>query len=164
MHYHDILHDDLRNGSGIRVTIFLSGCDHKCNGCHNPETWNPESGIEFDADAMAEIVHYLKQEYCQGITFSGGDPLYLGNRGEVTALLRNLGPVLREDQDVWMYTGYSWEEVNELPVMEYVDVLVDGEFIEGLADVNYPWCGSTNQRVIRVQESKKEGRIVLYDD
>lgn len=166
MNYHDIKHDDMNNGPGLRVTLFVSGCDHYCNGCQNPETWDTKSGIPFDNTAIEEIFKQLDNDYISGITFSGGDPLNANNRVEVCSLIHQIRLKYGKSKSIWIYTGYTWEEiVNTLtPVLLGVDVLIDGMFDKDLADVNYHWAGSTNQRVIDVQRSLEEKKIVLYKD
>ena len=153
MNYHDIKHDDMNNGPGLRVTLFVSCCDHYCNGCQNPETWDTKSGIPFDDTAIEEIFEQLNNDYISGITFSGGDPLNANNRVEVCSLIHQIRLKYGKSKSIWIYTGYTWEEiVNTLtPVLLGVDVLIDGMFDKDLADVNYHWAGSTNQRVIDVQ-------------
>ena len=166
MNYHDIKHDDMNNGPGLRVTLFVSGCDHYCNGCQNPETWSTKSGIPFDDTAIEEIFEQLNNDYISGITFSGGDPLNENNRVEVCSLIHQIRLKYGKSKSIWIYTGYTWEEiVNTLtPVLLGVDVLIDGMFDKDLADVNYHWAGSTNQRVIDVQKSLEEKKVVLYKD
>lgn len=152
MRYHDIKKADMLNGDGIRVTLFVSGCNHYCKGCQNPITWDPAGGLPFDEEAKAEIFAELENDWCSGITFSGGDPLYPDNREDITALAKEIKRKY-PDKTIWLYTGYEYEEINTLDVMAYVDVAVVGEFKEELADINYPWAGSTNQRVIRLKEN-----------
>lgn len=166
MNYHDIKHDDMNNGPGLRVTLFVSGCDHYCNGCQNPETWDTKSGIPFDNIAIEEIFKQLDNDYISGITFSGGDPLNANNRVEVCSLIHQIRLKYGKSKSIWIYTGYTWEEiVNTLtPVLLGVDVLIDGMFDKDLADVNYHWAGSTNQRVIDVQRSLEEKKVILYKD
>lgn len=166
MNYHDIKHDDMNNGPGLRVTLFVSGCDHYCNGCQNPETWDTKSGIPFDNTAIEEIFEQLDNDYISGITFSGGDPLNESNRVEVCSLIHQIRLKYGKSKSIWIYTGYTWEEiVNTLtPILLGIDVLIDGMFEKDLADVNYHWAGSTNQRVIDVQRSLEEKKIVLYKD
>lgn len=166
MNYHDIKHDDMNNGPGLRVTLFVSGCDHYCNGCQNPETWSTKSGIPFDDTAIEEIFKQLNNDYISGITFSGGDPLNANNRVEVCSLIHQIRLKYGKSKSIWIYTGYTWEEiVNTLtPVLLGVDVLIDGMFDKDLADVNYHWAGSTNQRVIDVQRSLEEKKVILYKD
>lgn len=163
MNYHDIKHDDMNNGPGLRVTLFVSGCDHYCNGCQNPETWDTKSGIPFDNTAIEEIFKQLDNDYISGITFSGGDPLNANNRVEVCSLIHQIRLKYGKSKSIWIYTGYTWEEiVNTLtPVLLGVDVLIDGMFDKDLADVNYHWAGSTNQRVIDVQRSLEEKKVIL---
>ena len=150
MKYHNILKDNMNNGDGLRVVLFVSGCEHHCEGCHNPITWDKNEGLEFDESAKEEIFAELSKDYISGITFSGGDPLAPYNRDEVISLaseIKNKFP----DKTIWIYTGYVWESIkDELPdIPKFVDVLVDGPFIKELADADYPWAGSTNQQVIR---------------
>ena len=148
MRYHQILHDDMRNGDGLRVVLFVSGCNHYCKECQNPVTWDPNDGLEFDTDAMCEIYEQLSQDYISGLTLSGGDPLYPGNREEIERLciwIKSQFP----NKTIWCYTGYLFEQVKDLPVMQYIDVLVDGPFVQDLADVKYKWAGSVNQKIYR---------------
>lgn len=148
MRYHQILHDDMRNGSGLRVVLFVSGCSHYCKGCQNPVTWDPNDGLEFTTKEISEICEQLSKDYISGLTLSGGDPLYPGNRESITRLCRFFKRGY-PNKSIWCYTGYLFEQVKDLPVMECIDVLVDGPFVQELADVKYHWAGSTNQRVWR---------------
>ena len=151
MNYHDIKHDDMNNGPGLRVTLFVSGCDHYCNGCQNPETWDTKSGIPFDNTAIEEIFKQLDNDYISGITFSGGDPLNANNRVEVCSLIHQIRLKYGKSKSIWIYTGYTWEEiVNTLTPV--------------LLGVDYHWAGSTNQRVIDVQRSLEEKKVILYKD
>ena len=161
MRYHDIKTGDMLNGRGIRVTLFVAGCNHYCKGCHNPITWDANEGLIFDEKAKQELFEELEKDYCKGVTFSGGDPLYPDNRAEITALAKELKEKFPE-KDIWLYTGYIYDEVKDLEVMSYIDVLVDGEFKEELKDNNYHWAGSTNQRIIDVKESRRYGSIKGY--
>lgn len=180
MNYHNILHDDMRNGSGLRVVLFVSGCSNKCNGCQNPQTWDEKSGIEFDDDAKEEIMNELKHDYIDGITFSGGDPLYDNNVESVLSLCKKIKSDF-PNKTIWLYTGYKFESIlfpvvtddfnidrqnlidNRRNIMNYVDILVDGKYDDELSDVNYHWAGSTNQRVIDVQKSLKNKTVILFD-
>lgn len=151
MNYHDIQHDTMLQGEGLRVAIFFSGCDRepKCRGCHNSIAWDKNSGIPFDVNAKLELYTELNKPYIQGVTMLGGEPLASYNREEVTKLCKDIKKMFPE-KDIWLYTGYTYEQVKDLEIMKYIDVLVDGEFVEELKDENYPWAGSTNQRVIRL--------------
>ena len=161
MRYHGIQRGTLVNGKGIRVVLWVAGCNHYCKGCQNPDTWDPKGGIYFDSHARESLMDAVGRKWCDGVTFSGGDPLYPDNREEITALAKEIKE-LYPDKTIWMYTGYSYEEICDLEVMQYVDVLVDGEFVEELKDSTYQWAGSTNQRVIDVKESKKHECIKEY--
>lgn len=172
MNYHMIRTDDMLNGEGLRVVIFLSGCLHHCEGCHNPETWNVSSGKEFTANEINAIMSELDKDYISGVTLSGGDPLHPQNLPEVCALVKLIKSKYPE-KTIWIYTGYRWDEImallisgnrSPLTILEHCDVLCDGEFIQDLADVNYPWVGSKNQRIIDVQKSLELNQIVLWNE
>ncbi len=150
MRYHNITKDDMLNGDGLRVVLWVAGCSHCCKGCQNPLTWDPNGGILFDDAAKQEIFEQLDKPYISGLTFSGGDPLHRANREDVCAFAKEVKEKY-PDKTIWMYTGDSWTNVVDYPVMKYVDVLVDGEFKIDLRDVTLLWKGSSNQRVIDVQ-------------
>lgn len=155
MRYHNITKDDMLNGDGLRVVLWVAGCSHCCRECHNPVTWDPDGGILFDDAARQEIFGQLEKPYIAGITFSGGDPLHAANRLAVRELMKEI----RErypDKSIWLYTGDRWEDILHYPLMKYVDVLVDGEFVQELKDTSLHWRGSRNQRVIDVQESLRQ--------
>lgn len=161
MRYHNITKDDMLNGDGLRVVLWVSGCSHMCKGCQNPITWDPDGGVLFTEMEKKEIFEQLDKSYIDGITFSGGDPLHERNRKEVTALAREI----REkypNKTIWLYTGYLWEEVRQWEIVKYLDVLVDGKFILEARDVNLHWKGSPNQRVIDVSKTLDLGLVVLH--
>lgn len=155
MRYHNITKDDMLNGDGLRVVLWVAGCSHCCRECHNPITWDPDGGLPFDEAAKEEIFAQLDKMYISGITFSGGDPLHSANRREV----RNLMEEIKErypNKTIWLYTGDVWENIRHYPLMQYVDVVVDGEFQVEKKDAKLLWKGSSNQRVIDVQASLKQ--------
>lgn len=155
MRYHDITKDDMKNGDGLRVVLWVAGCSHCCKNCQNPVTWDPDGGLAFDDSAKEEIFEQLDKDYISGITFSGGDPLHPSNRVGVRELMAEI----REkypDKTIWLYTGDSWENILYYPLMQFVDVLVDGEFHEEEKDAKLLWKGSANQRVIDVQETLRQ--------
>lgn len=162
MRYHDITKNDMKNGDGLRVVLWLSGCRHHCPGCQNPITWNPDDGLLFDEAAKREIEEQLEKSYISGITFTGGDPLFPDNLQEVASYIRTLKERFPE-KTIWLYTGEIWEDIRELEVLRYIDVLVDGRFEQEKKDNLLHWRGSSNQRVIDVKESLRCGRMVLYD-
>lgn len=149
------------NGDGLRVVLWVSGCSHGCKGCHNPVTWDPNGGLEFDQEAKEEIFTELEKDYISGITFSGGDPLFFSNRSDVLKLIREIKERF-PGKTVWLYTGFEWEAISELEVMKYLDVLVDGRFMIEKKDTKLQWKGSANQRVIDVPATRKEGQVVLH--
>ena len=183
INYHNITHDDMNNGDGLRVVLWLSGCSHHCYNCQNPQTWNPDSGIPFDESAKQEIFNELSKDYISGITFSGGDPLYENNLDEVLKLVKEIR-ISFPEKSIWLYTGYDFDLLNSKyneykytpfaanadewltrwEIISNVDVLVDGEYIDEQRDVTLKWRGSKNQRVIDVKESIAQNKIVLYCD
>lgn len=162
MNYHNITKDDMLNGDGLRVVLWVSGCTHQCPECQNPITWDLAGGLPFDEEAENELFDALKPAYVSGITFSGGDPLHQFNQGEITRLAKKFKE-LEPEKTAWLYTGFSWENIKDLDVMKYIDVLVDGEFMADLKDNNLHWIGSANQRVIDVQKSLERDEIVLHE-
>lgn len=162
MRYHNITTDDMLNGDGLRTVLWVAGCTHRCEGCHNPITWDIDGGIPFDEAAENELFEKLAPDYISGITFSGGDPLHPRNREEITRLAKKARELFH-DKTIWLYTGYSWDEICELEIIKYLDVVVDGEFIKKLFDGKLHWKGSSNQRVIDVNETTRLGKIVLFD-
>lgn len=162
MRYHNITKEDMLNGDGLRVVLWLAGCTHQCKGCHNPQTWDINGGILFDTEAKQELFDALGKDYISGITFSGGDPLHPENMPEVEFLAKECKKHY-PDKTIWLYTGYVWEEIEHLPVLKFIDVLVDGPFIETQKDIQLHWRGSANQRVIAVQKTLETQKIVLHD-
>ena len=153
MNYHGIETDSMLNGDGLRVVLWVSGCNHHCFNCQNPQTWDENSGIPFDENAEKELFEALDKSYISGITFSGGDPLYPNNRSKVTRLAKRIKTEL-PNKTIWLYTGYLYKEVKDLEIMQYIDILVDGEFIQELADPKLHWRGSSNQKVIDIKNNK----------
>jgi len=162
MRYHNITKDDMLNGVGLRSVLWLAGCTHACKGCHNPITWSIDGGLYFDEQAKEELFESISHDYIDGVTLSGGDPLHPQNRKDVEKLLVELKQCY-PNKSVWVYTGYEYNDIAELALLDYVDVLVDGLFIEKQLSPNVHWVGSSNQKVIDVQASKKLNQIVLYN-
>lgn len=156
-----ITEDSIVDGPGLRLTVFVQGCTHHCQGCHNPETWDPKGGTEMDTNDIIALMD--KNPLLDGITLSGGEPFLQSlqcNRLAVAAHRRGL--------NVWCYTGYTLEEIQDcldplpLSLLYYIDVLVDGPFIESQRTLELPWRGSRNQRLIDVRESLRQGNAVEY--
>lgn len=171
MNYHLIRTDDMLNGDGLRVILFVSGCEHHCEGCHNPETWPLDSGKPFNEQALQDIMSELNKDYISGITLSGGDPLNYENLPDIFDLVK----FVKEhcpDKTIWLYTGYEldisdfvnanvgWDNSSlKNHILRMCDVVCDGKFIKSLADVNCPWVGSANQRVIDVKRTLEANKI-----
>ncbi len=160
MRYHNITKDDMLNGEGLRTVLWVAGCGHACPGCQNPVTWDAEGGLPFDETAKQELFDELEHDYIAGITLSGGDPLFPGNRDEIEALCREIRAKFPE-KTIWLYTGYRWETIRHLPIMKLIDVVVDGPYMQAVRDTQLPWRGSENQRVIDVPKTFELGQIVL---
>ena len=163
MNYHNIVHDDMLNGDGIRVTLFVSGCSLHCHNCQNPETWDKDSGIVFDEDAVQEIFEELSKPYISGITLTGGHPLEHYNLFECTNLCKKIKEQFPK-KTIWLYTGFIFENIKNYDILNFVDVVVDGSFVDTLKDVSLKWRGSINQRVIDVKQTKQQNKIVLHCD
>lgn len=177
MNYLKIEHEDVCNGIGLRVVLWLSGCSHHCYNCQNPQTWNPDSGIPFDESAKEEIFNELSKDYISGITFSGGDPLHEQNLNEVLILIKQIR-ISFPEKTIWLYTGYSYSEIfqgqssclsqgglnnfKRREIIKQCDVLVDGEYIDEQKDITLKWRGSKNQRCIDVKQSLTQNKVVLY--
>lgn len=159
MNYMKISKYDIANGDGIRVVLWTTGCNHQCKECHNPETWDESQGIPFTELTMNELLTALDMPYIQGLTLSGGDPLYPNNRGTVLSIIKTVKATY-PNKDIWLWTGYLWDEVKDLEIMRYVDVLIDGPYIASLKNIRLKYRGSSNQRVIDVQKSLLTNIIV----
>ena len=151
MNYHNVTKCDMLNGEGARVVLWVSGCIHACPNCHNRQTWDKNSGIPFTSDVVDEILQALSEPFCNGLTLSGGDPLATYNYETVLdlcKLVKNQFPT----KTIWIYTGYVFDEVKvKYPeILNYIDVLVDGPYIEKLRDKKLQYRGSSNQNIIRL--------------
>jgi len=162
MNYHNITKDDMLNGEGLRVVLWVAGCTHHCYNCQNPITWDVTGGLPFDENAENELFEALSKPYVSGITFSGGDPLHPFNREEVFRLAKKVRELLPE-KNLWIYTGFLWEEVKDIPEMALFDVICEGKFVNELLDNKLHWVGSSNQRVMDVKKSLETNSVVLYN-
>ena len=171
MNYAEIKYCDVANGPGVRTSLFVSGCSHHCPGCFNEIAWDFNYGKPFTQDTIDSIIESLKPDYIQGLTLLGGEPFEYSNQKGLLPLVRQVREVLPQ-KDIWCFTGFlfdkdiienmckRWKETNEL--LSYIDVLVDGRFVEELKNLNLKFKGSENQRTILVNESLK-GNVILYD-
>ena len=157
MRYGAIKPIDIANGPGVRVSLFVSGCRNHCPGCFNPETWNFNYGAEFTDETMVYILDLLRNPNIFGLSILGGDPFEPENRSVVEYIWKRVRTEFGESKTIWVWSGYLFEDIQDLPVMEYIDVLVDGPFVEHLKDLSRPYGGSSNQRVIDVRRSKISG-------
>ena len=150
MNYHNITKCDMLNGEGTRVVLWVSGCVHACPNCHNPQTWSPNGGIPFDDEALNEIYQELDSPYTDGVTFSGGDPLHPKNYNTILWLCTQIKQ-LYPSKNIWLYTGYTLDHVKHYyaDILDYIDVLVDGKYIEALRSPEMKWIGSSNQTINR---------------
>lgn len=172
MNYAEIKYCDVANGPGVRTSLFVSGCSHHCPGCFNEIAWDFNYGKPFTQDTIDSIIESLKPDYIQGLTLLGGEPFEYSNQKGLLPLVRQVRKVLPQ-KDIWCFTGFlfdkdiienmckKWKETNEL--LSYIDVLVDGRFVEELKNLNLKFKGSENQRTILVNESLKSGYVILYD-
>jgi anaerobic ribonucleoside-triphosphate reductase activating protein len=162
MHYAKINKHDIANGPGVRVSLFVSGCRNHCKGCFNPETWNFEYGKKFIfPGTVIELKKALEPDYIKGLTILGGDPFEPENLEHVTRIC-NWAKTIFPNKSIWVYTGYLYEDFKNYEIMNYIDVLVDGPFIEAEKDISLAFRGSRNQRIIDVQKSREKGEVVRY--
>ena len=173
MNYAEIKNLDIANGPGLRVSLFVSGCTHHCKGCFNPESWDFNYGQPFTVETEAELFRLLDNEHIRGLSLLGGEPFEPANQAVLAPLVKKFKEKFPH-KDLWCYSGYNFEkdmltgnlgpwEITE-QMLTYIDVLVDGEFVIDLKNPNLRFRGSANQRVILVQESMQQDKIVLWDD
>lgn len=173
MNYGAIKTHDVADGEGVRVTLFVSGCRHHCKGCFQPETWNFDYGQLYTEETESYIISKLAPKHISGLTLLGGEPFEPENQRELVGLLRKVKEVY-PDKNIWAYSGYTLDdelipengkahcEVTD-EMLSYIDVLVDGEFVEQLRNLSLSFRGSSNQRVIDVQPSLQAGTIILHE-
>ena len=162
MNYSKIILMDIANGPGWRVSLFVSGCRRHCKGCFNQEAWDFDYGEKFSWETVHELERLVMNPNVSGLSILGGDPFEPENREWVEALCAYI-KCNCPGKDVWVWTGYEFEDVIELSVMKYIDVLVDGPFVEKLKDLRLKYRGSSNQRVIDVKDSLKTGACVTLE-
>ena len=167
MNYEKVDKCSVSNGAGVRTVLWVSGCDVHCHNCHNPQTWDFNSGIPFTDDTMQEILYDLSKPYIKGLTISGGHPLDPHNAPKVLEIVKRVKMVF-PNKDIWIYSGYVWEDIikNETlrEILKYTDVLVDGAYVDELRDISLAFRGSSNQRLIDVKKSLAENKIILWEE
>ncbi len=170
MHFASIKNFDVANGLGVRVSLFVSGCNHHCEGCFNPEAWDFNYGQEFSEKEIDKIIEMLKPDYIKGLTLLGGEPLELVNQQGILPLVKKVKDVY-PSKSIWCYSGFTFEQIKQMiekfeitkELVKYIDVLVDGKFVLSKKDLSLKFRGSSNQRVIDFKESLKREEVVLLD-
>lgn len=173
MHYGEIKRLDVANGIGIRVTLFVSGCKNYCKNCFQPQTWNFNYGHEYTEETEAQLLDALRPTHVRGLTLLGGEPFEPENQRVLIQLLRKIRKTF-PDKDVWAFTGFVLDE--ELTkesrarcevtdeMLSMIDVLVDGRYVDELRDLTLQFRGSSNQRIIDMNLTRKAGEIVLWKE
>ena len=173
MNYGEIKTTDIANGVGVRTSLFVSGCTHHCKGCFNEETWDFNFGKPFTKEVEDEIIESLRPVYVTGLTILGGEPMEIANQKALRPFIERVKIEL-PGKTIWIYSGYVWEELNDEnnarchcedtdAILSMIDTLVDGEFKLDLKNISLKFRGSSNQRIIDVQKTLKEGSIVLSE-
>lgn len=164
MRYAQIREMDISNGLGIGVALFTQGCPYHCKNCFNKETWNFDSGCEWTQKDEDKIIDLLKPEYISRLTILGGEPLIDRNKKSLNKLLKRVKE-LYKNKKIWLYTGAEFEKIKDeyIDILKYVDVVIDGRFVDELKDNNLKFRGSSNQRIIDVQQSLLNKDIIYYN-
>ena len=171
MYYGNIKKNDIANGEGVRVSLFVSGCRNKCKNCFNPETWNFAYGKPFNHDTEGEIIKALSPSWINGLTILGGEPFEEENQKDLVEFIKKVRKTF-PDKTIWMYSGYLFDQdlvpvygrkhtSVTIDILKNIDILVDGRFVEELKNLSLKFRGSTNQRIIQVKESFLKGEVVL---
>lgn len=163
MRYNKIRKMDISDGPGVRVSIFMQGCEFHCKNCFNPETWNFEKGKEFTDETISRVLELAEKEYIAGLSILGGEPMHPRNIDATTKLAK----AFREkypDKNIWVWSGFLFEQLKDKEVMDYIDVLIDGQYMDELHDFRLKYRGSSNQRVIDIKKSKKTNKLCLIED
>ena len=166
MNYATIKKTDVANGPGVRVSLFVSGCRHACKGCFNSEAWSFDYGEPFTDETLSEIMSALEPEYIEGFTVLGGEPFEPENRGTVLKVIKTVREK-HPDISIWCYSGSLFDELRQIEtareILNLIDVLVDGEFVEEKKNLRLKFRGSENQRLVDVKKTLAEGRVVELD-
>lgn len=165
MRYAQIRKTDIANGEGIRVSLYVQGCHRHCLNCFNPETWDFSGGKEFDETVENTLIELINRPHIKGLTILGGEPLELENRYEVARLLKRVKECCK-GKTIWLYSAFLYEDIKqfEVDILSYVDILIDGPFVDSLKDRKLRFRGSSNQRIIDVKASLANDEIILYHE
>ena len=158
MRYASIRDMDISNGNGIGVALFTQGCHFHCKNCFNKSTWDFDGGKEFTKETCDKFMKLVNRPFIKRVSILGGEPLAKENVDDVCNVLKQI-----KDKQIWVYTGYTFEAVKNYDIMKYIDYLVDGQYVDELRDLKLKFKGSSNQRIIDVQKSLKENKVVLYE-
>ena len=171
MNYCEIKPVDIANGTGVRVSLFVSGCTHHCKGCFNAVTWDFNYGNMFTSEVENNIIELLKPNFIEGLTLLGGEPFEPQNQVVLVKFLKKVRDIFGNTKNIWCYSGYTFEELtinsrakteNTIEMLSYIDVLVDGEFKLDQKDITLKFRGSKNQRIIDIKKSLEQNQIVLF--
>ncbi|MBO6232452.1 MAG: anaerobic ribonucleoside-triphosphate reductase activating protein [Clostridia bacterium] len=164
MRYNKIRKMDIADGPGVRVSIFMQGCHFHCKNCFNAETWDFEGGKEFTDETINRVLELCENPNISGLSILGGEPMNPENIDGTTKLAKMFKQKF-SDKTLWAWSGYLFDKhLKDKEVCRYLDVIVDGQFIDELKNPTLKWCGSENQRVIDVQKSLKQGKVILFED
>lgn len=164
MRYNKIRKMDISNGPGVRVSIFMQGCAFNCKNCFNPETHDFKGGLEFTDETIDKVLSLANYDYIKGLSILGGEPMHPVNI-EATTKLAKAFKEKYPDKNIWVWSGFLFDkDLQDKEVLKYIDVLVDGQFVQELHNPTLKWRGSSNQRVIDVQKSLKRKKIILIED
>ena len=161
MRYAKIRKMDISNGPGVRVSIFFQGCAFHCKNCFNPETWDFDGGLEFNDSVIDQIIELCKEDHITGLSMLGGEPMHPNNIEGTLKLAKRFKKEYPK-KNIWVWSGFLFNALKDKEVLKYIDVLVDGQFVDEKKDLRLKWRGSSNQRVIDVQKSLKQGKVVLF--
>lgn len=165
MRYNKIRKMDISNGPGVRVSIFMQGCEFHCKNCFNAETWNFKGGKEFTDETINRVLELSEKDYVAGLSILGGEPMNPKNIEGTIELARAFKKKFPK-KTVWVWSGFLYDDIMERnkEVFDYIDVLVDGQYDDSLHNPTLQWKGSSNQRVIDVKKTKKSGKVTLFCD
>ena len=164
MRYNTIRKMDISNGPGVRVSIFMQGCHFHCKGCFNEETWDFKGGEEFNDEVINRVLELSSADYIVGLSILGGEPMHPKNIDGTTKLAKAFKEKY-PDKNIWVWSGFLFDkDLKDKEIMNYLDVLVDGQFKIDLFDPTLKWKGSSNQRVIDVKKSIKNKKVILYEE
>ena len=163
MRYNQIRTMDISDGPGVRVSIFFQGCHFHCKDCFNSETWDFNKGKEFTDEVIDKIIELADHEYIEGLSILGGEPMHPINVLGTIALAKKFKEKY-PNKNIWVWTGYKFEDIPNKDALPFIDVLVDGQFITELHSFDLKWKGSSNQRVINVKETLKQNKIIIIED